>query len=296
MQLQAHREGWACRSRSMVVHGGSRIIGCSYGTTRGPSWSGAPLLGLDVTWDVLTFSLAMLTRQSSAEHVVSLHHVWFCYRVGMRVAACDERDGSACPVDEWQHHGFSDRRRDRSRVRVHRSTKRGGRRFQCMECRRTFSLDRVRAAESRDAHGFGTYREQLMFEVLWSVRCEGVPLNLASRRVGVDWATGRRWRDQVSARYARSGRLKVLCHPHNTSMVGRFRMGRSGRFLPPWMESMTPADEPWFFAAHAAEVLFQARDAEVIDRQTYQDALRELTDRRIAGTDAWEARLKAVAG
>jgi hypothetical protein len=170
------------------------------------------LIGSVPTLTVVAPSLA-----PSDIRVVFLNLVWFGYPGQMLVLPCMSRDNSGCPVAAWQAHGFAPEKRDPSHVRRHRSAKGGGVRFRCVDCRKTFSLDRWRAMQARSRKQFGTYREQLMFELFWSVRCEGVALNLASRRVGVDWATGKQWTQLLETRMARTGQPADLCSPNNAA-------------------------------------------------------------------------------
>jgi len=212
----------------------------------------------------------------------------------MLVAPCISRDNPGCPVAAWQDRGFAPDERDPSRVRKHRSTKGGGVRFRCVDCCKTFSLDRWRALEARRQEKFGTYREQLMFEVLWSVRCEGVPLNLASRRVGVDWATGRRWVQLLEARMSRAGELSDLCSGYNTDRVREYRAERFMSYPPSRFANPTASDRRWYYSALAGEVLFRARDADVIGAAKYHLLLKRLTNRRYAGSHAWKAEMDAL--
>lgn len=133
-----------------------------------------------------------------------------------------------------------------------------------------------------------------MFEVLWSVRCEGVALNLASRRVGVDWATGRRWVQLLEVRLSRSGQLASLCDRHNKGKVERFRGERFRSDVPSGFKSLTAPDRRWYFGALAGEVLYRARDADAMSASTYRKLWKRLTNRRFAGTDQWKKEMEAL--
>jgi hypothetical protein len=252
-----------------------------------PAWSSS-------TGSVPTLTVEEPSSAPSDIRVVSLNLVWFGYPQRMLVAPCISRDNPGCPVAAWQDRGFAPDERDRSRVRKHGSTKGGGVRFRCVACRKTFSLDRWRALEARRQEKFGTYREQLMFEVLWSVRCEGVAISLASRRVGVDWATGRRWMQLLEARMSRTGQLADLCSPHNASKVRTYRTDRFLSYGPSGFASPTLSDWRWYHSALAGEVLFRARDADVIGAAKYRLLLKRLTNRRYAGSHAWKAEMDAL--
>ena len=130
-----------------------------------------------------------------------------------------------------------------------------------------------------------------MFEVFWTVRCEGRSLNSASRRVGVDWATGQRWHRKVEDYFERSGVLDSWWCVKHREQVSNWRAFRWRRIVP-WEDEPTRGDHVWFWSAHAAEVLFRARESGLLPAAEYHTLLKELTRRSAVCTAAWWTKLK----
>ena len=135
-----------------------------------------------------------------------------------------------------------------------------------------------------------------MFEVFWTVHCEQQPVNRAARRVGIDWATGRRWVKKVERYLRREDLLDDRWCSDHSNEVHAWREARYLRVLP-WTKNdvATASDQRWFDAAHAAEVLFRQRDSGIMAAAEYHDLFAKLTDRRTAGTVHWNELLRKVA-
>lgn len=154
----------------------------------------------------------------------------------------------------------------------------------CRVCRHTFLTQRYLAGFADHDDG-ASFREQLMLEAAWAVRCGGEKVGTVARRLLIDWATCRRWVQVVEDGL----QPRSVCGEMDAEQLEAARRRRR-TFVSPW-DRYVARGLPWAVRAQVGEMLFFAGQLRSLESAKLAElrriALDNLADKSVINTVLW---------